>query len=719
MDNDNANGGPVEPSNTDALLLGPLVEAGYELIPLKRGQKVPKDKNWTRKLYKNSDQTNHMERGGNVGVRLRAGDLVIDVDPRNFGDGWKDVDPFSEFVLSQGLDPTSWPRVATGGGGSHYFLTKPNDISVVDSLRDFPGVEFKTLGRQVVAPGSVHPETGKLYRWDGLDDDPSAAPPAPTSLIDAISRSKAPSLATASGTHSPEEIAVMLAALNPEDFADHEAWFEVMCACHHASGGGAKAEFIEWSAGDPVYADHAGRNSSRWDSLNAEGGGPKVTVRTLYKLLCDAGREDAIPRISAEDDFDDDPISPSPFEDWVWVADASRFIRRSDLKKYRPEQWKSMYANLKPDGDILNAVWKGNVPIKKFEGLVYLPEAPEILGGERYNLWRPSGVEAREGDVSWFEDHMEFMFPDQIQRDLVLDYLATMVQRPAEKIHFALLVHGDQGSGKSAIGEIMRRIIGDRNVVKPSNDEVMNKYTVWQEGAQLAIMEELMMVGRLDLMNRLKPVITEPTLRIEEKYGTPYSIPNHLNLLGFTNHRDALKVENGDRRWLVVFSPAKPREPAYYDQLFAKIGTDGGSAAIKYWLLQRQVSLNPKGRAPQTVAKEDMRRLSMGEAESWLLEAYEMGVAPFDFDLVRTENLMAELPIEMRRRHKNLKAIASKFLQDEIGAIQHSRYTKGDGRPAIRLWSIRNHDLWQERGASERVDAYIKHWSFDDRVDDA
>ena len=90
---------------------------------------------------------------------------------------------------------------------------------------------------------------------------------------------------------------------------------------------------------------------------------------------------------------------------------------------------------------------------------------------------------------------MRFLFPDERDRDLVLDYLATIVQRPSEKIHFALLVRGPQGSGKSAVGELMARIIGRRNVVKPSNDEVLNKYTVWQEGAQLAIIEELMTLG--------------------------------------------------------------------------------------------------------------------------------------------------------------------------------------------------------------------------------
>lgn len=726
MVENNVYGGPSEPSNdtcqalateTDASLLGPLVEAGYELIPLKSGQKMPRDSNWVRRPYKNDNQVKHMADGGNVGVRLRAADLVIDVDPRNFEDVWEGVDPFSELVLQLGLDPTDWPRVETGGGGSHYYLKKPEDASVFDSLADFPGVEFKTYGRQVVAPGSVHPETGRVYVWDQLEDDPSAAASAPDALLKAIGR-VAQKEAIGGGEYETSEVATMLEALDPEDFSEHDRWLEVMMACHHASGGRAKAEFIEWSTRDPAYAEESDRISTRWDSLSNENGRAKVTVRTLYKLLGEIGREDVIPRVVANDDFDDDPTPASPFEDWVWVADPSRFIRRSDLKKYKPEQWKSLYAGLKPDGDVLNAVWKGNVPVRKFETLVYLPEAPEVISDGCYNLWRPSGVEAREGDVAWFGEHMSYMFPDRSERDLVLDYLALLVQQPAEKIHFALLIRGEQGSGKSAIGELMRRIIGDRNVVKPSNDEVTGRFTVWQEGAQLAIIEELMTLGRLEVANRLKPVVTEPTLRIEEKYGTPYSIPNHLNLLCFTNHRDALRIENGDRRWLVVFSPAKSRDQDYYDRLFERIASVDGPAGVKHWLGQRQIDLNPKGRAPQTAAKEEMRRLSMGEVEEWLLEAYDTKAPPFDFDLVRLENLVVELPKEYQRRHKNLRSTVKKFLQDEIGAVQHSRYTKGDGRPAIRLWSVRDHEVWEERGASARIDAYQEFQSVFDGEDE-
>ena len=660
----------------------------------------------------------HMLGGGNIGIRLRKTDLVVDVDPRNFPEG---RNTFRELCAALTVDPDDWPHVHTGGGGYHYYLTKPAELDIVGGLPDYPGVEFKSFRRQVLAAGCIHPKTRAFYSVDPLMDRLEDAPCAPATLLDALRRSAKGRPESHGASIAAGQLGELLEGLDPQEFRDQEKWLHLMMACHHASGGQGDEEFISWSIADPEYAGHESIIRRRWNSLDpnkADG----YTLATLCQHLQEAGRFDLVERARAadtRDEFEDDDSLPAGAraarkqveDEWVWVADASRFIRRWDLKKYKPDQWKSLFAHLKPDGDVLSAVWKGNIPIRKFGALVYLPGSPEIITKDSescYNLWRPSGVDAKAGDTSWFAEHLAYLFPNDVERDLVLDYLAVLIQRPAEKLHFALLVRGEQGTGKSALGEIMLRIIGQQNVVKPSNEEVNGRFSAWQEGAQLAIIEELMVVGRLELANRLKPVITDPVLRIEEKFGTPYSIPNHLNLLCYTNHRDALKIETGDRRWLVIFSPAKPRSEEYYRALFARIGSDEGAAAVKHLLLNRVIALNPKGTAPETRAKQEMRRLSMGEIESRLLELFEDGERPFDFDLVRLDDLIAAVPQELARRHKNLRSMVSKFLQDEIKAVQQSRYTKDDTWPNYRLWSIRNHKEWEDRGPTARIEAYLQ-----------
>jgi len=224
----------------DSGQLAPYIEAGLQLIPLhnyayedefkgkrrKRG-KSPVHGNWTKKPYKSKDQLTHMDAGDNVGVRLRSTDLVLDVDPRAFPDGetMETDNPFRRLCKDVKLDVNKYPRVETGSGGLHIYMTKPGDVSTRDSLNDqYPGVEFKSLGRQVVSAGSIHPDTKRLYEWDFLypELDQFGAPAASKLLVDLIRRPTG-SAATGGGEHDQEELAEMLELLDPEDFRDHES----------------------------------------------------------------------------------------------------------------------------------------------------------------------------------------------------------------------------------------------------------------------------------------------------------------------------------------------------------------------------------------------------------------------------------------------------------------------------------------------------------------
>lgn len=711
--------------------LAKFADTGFELIRLnspkardRNGRCIGKapQKGWRNAFAAISieEAIEHMEAGCNVGVRLRDCDLVVDVDPRNFAGG---SDPLKELGEQLGIDWRDWPRVMTGSGGLHYYMRLPKDELMRETLDGFAGLEFKTFGRQMVAPGSVHPDTGKPYLWDPLSIPLVEMKDAPANLIELLRRPEIKPGDSIGGDYSPEQLEAMLTGLEVSDYRQHDNWLEIMMACHHATAGDGVGEFIAWSIGDPEYAEHEWKIRNRWDSLHADAKGKRVTVKTLFKALHKAGNERLIPKASAADDFADDLASGSGIaskgviDEWVYVADAEVFVRRSDGKKWKREQWKSFYAGLLPDGDILNAIWKGKLPIRKFEALVYLPgeaEFPDGESGKRYNIWNDSGIEARQGDVSQFLDHIAYLFSDEAEREHVLDYFAMLVQKPGQKINYALLVKGDQGTGKSWTGRLMTRIIGAPNVTTPSNDEVRSNWTGWTEGANLGIIDELMAVGRLDMANRLKPIITEPMLRIENKGFSHYSIPNKLNLMAFTNHDDAVPIEQGDRRWLVVFSDAKPRGETYYEALFAFL--DGqGPAAVKHWLLQRDVKLKPKGMAPSTRGKEAMRRLSLGDAEQHLGELLEDRAWPFDFPLFRFEDALEAARAGTSRNSKGLRNALAKWLGNETDAVKHSKYSKAGeiNRPNFTLWSIEDHEKWEEAGPAGRIDAFMAHRSRD------
>src|SRR5690606_11344114 len=131
----------------------------------------------------------------------------------------------------------------------------------------------------------------------------------------------------------------MLEVLPPDDFRDHEKWLQLMMACHHASGGEARQEFIDWSTLDPEYESDAWIIGRRWDSLHVTGRMGAVTFRTLNKELSDRGENELIPRPSAEDDFKDMDDLQDP-DDWMGDEDGYDHIEKlSPLERMNERFW--------------------------------------------------------------------------------------------------------------------------------------------------------------------------------------------------------------------------------------------------------------------------------------------------------------------------------------------------------------------------------------------
>lgn len=92
-----------------------------------------------------------------IGIRIPDWAVVLDVDPRSWGDRTLD-----RLVAEHGpLPPTLTAITGRGDGGHHLWLTRPPGRL---TGRLLPGVDLKASG-YVVAPPSIHPDTGVAYRW--------------------------------------------------------------------------------------------------------------------------------------------------------------------------------------------------------------------------------------------------------------------------------------------------------------------------------------------------------------------------------------------------------------------------------------------------------------------------------------------------------------------------------------------------------------------------
>lgn len=113
----------------------------------------------------------------NIGYPLLPGQLVVDIDPRSGGS-----EGLARLTRDHGPIPETLTSISgREDGGCHFFLIRPPGRLTDRRLPD--GVDIRVGGKHyVVAPPSIHPATGRPYRW--ANDVPLA--PCPNWLTDLI-----------------------------------------------------------------------------------------------------------------------------------------------------------------------------------------------------------------------------------------------------------------------------------------------------------------------------------------------------------------------------------------------------------------------------------------------------------------------------------------------------------------------------------------------------
>src|SRR4029077_20310831 len=98
-------------------------------------------------------------------------------------------------------------------------------------------------------------------------------------------------------------------------------------------------------------------------------------------------------------------------------------------------------------------------------------------------------------------------------------------------------------------------------------DELEDKFNDWRSRTLFVIADEAS--SRQELVhnkNRLKALITSPTVQINPKNLPRREEANHMNVVFQSNELTPLALDNTDRRYLVVYTP-QARDPEFYKRL--------------------------------------------------------------------------------------------------------------------------------------------------------
>lgn len=230
--------------------------------------------------------------------------------------------------------------------------------------------------------------------------------------------------------------------------------------------------------------------------------------------------------------------------------------------------------------------------VNLFDGFAMVPKKGEVgplLDLVRYLTSRASDEDAECDEVMHW----------------LLCWLAYPLQHPGAKMRTAIVMHGDEGAGKNFLFDLVASIYGKYGALV-GQDELEDKFNDWRSCKLFVVGDEVS--SRQELVhnkNRLKALITSPTVQINPKNLPRREESNHMNVVFLSNELTPLALDNSDRRYLVIYTP-RAKDFSFYKGL-AQWKSGGGTEAFYDFLLTYPLEgFDPYAPAPQTTAKRDL-----------------------------------------------------------------------------------------------------------------
>lgn len=212
-----------------------------------------------------------------------------------------------------------------------------------------------------------------------------------------------------------------------------------------------------------------------------------------------------------------------------------------------------------------------------------------------------------------------------LYRYLIL-FLSHMLQRPEEKPGVVMAMLGGQGTGKGSALRVVERIWSSSTLLVSDVDHVIGRFNAALEGNYVICMDEAMFAGDKRAMDRLKSLVTEPTITIEQKQQPRRSIESFHRFFTTTNHAHFAHVEADDRRFVFFHvSDKRQGDLTYWKQVHQAITDPAVISAMVYDLERYDLTNFDVRQRPRNEAHMDQKLRSLSGFDRYWYEVLQSG----------------------------------------------------------------------------------------------
>lgn len=329
------------------------------------------------------------------------------------------------------------------------------------------------------------------------------------------------------------------------------------------------------------------------------------------------GWTDSFERVSDSEERDDE-------EEFVYVHRLEQFWDPRDGALITTKAFDSMNGHVRRAGKNKGSptdAFLASSKTRKVDAMAFLPGEDRVVSVDGVKVLN-TYIDKRlapdpDADATPWTEHLEWLVPDEREREKLMDWMAWTYQHPGEKITWAVILYGVPGTGKTSVFNCLAECLGHGYMSEPTQSEIDDRFNEWAHGKLLVKIEELMSGDRYTVAEKLKPIVANPTISIRAMHKSGFAVKNVSNVCASTNHIKALPIERGDRRYMLIQCVDAPKQRrAPHMRQFHRWLAQAGHGGIARWLSERDVSrFRPRGEAPETQLKRVVMEASMTDVD--------------------------------------------------------------------------------------------------------
>jgi hypothetical protein len=498
-------------------------------FPLRENTKIPAVKNWTTTDYTEMTEKRNCNYGIVCGAK--SGIIVVDYDT------YKENITFNVNIESlRGIHGEYSYIVSTPSGGFHvyhkYSHRKHKHWKNITGIQSC--IDIRTDGGYVVGEGSVI--NGRSYK--AINGNIEHITEMPDSIYKALNTNFKPNVMLEVYDSDFDEIEIELCNLgftNMIPLSNYNFKCDQMgrgstCPLCERTHENNHFYYFKNELGTYFVKNHS--NKCVMTKVKST-----FAFNLEQKALIDEGfPEEYIP---LKEKFEKEEGVSMIMDNLVYVVKDKLFLSQKQIRE-RYQDW------LVGDKAFVN-MWLRDRSKSSFNDMDFLPN--QNINGT-YNLWKGYEIEkissSHNIDISIFHKLVNTITDNN--SDYFIKWLANIFQNPQDKPQTAPIFRSEQGCGKNAFFGLIGDIMGNNLFYETSDAErdIFGRFSTAFERKKMVCIDEADVFKH---NSRLKGLVTNPSLTIEQKGIQPITIQNLAGVVFLTNESVPVKIETSDRRF--------------------------------------------------------------------------------------------------------------------------------------------------------------------------